>query len=579
MRCQAEYMANVERVAAKVLLVTAELDVLLFSSVDPGDPSRPGHWFAVGGGVEHGETLEEAAVREVFEETGLRLFQVGSPLFTRHVAFDFEGDQYEQDETYFVAWVERFTPSTEGWTELEHRTVAGHRWWSVEELARTDATVYPEQLVELLWNLRGRGEARVAGMGRVERGHQGETFPLNTYVVRPARTQDSQTIQLIERRAGERFREVGLPEVADDSPEPIATLDHFAAEACSFVVVDEVGNLVGYVLVEQIDGAAFVHQVNVLPEDQGRGLGRRLLDAVDGWARKRKLDSITLTTFDRHVPWNRPLYEHLGFRVMVPSELGPSLRTIQAAEAARGLQRRVAMIRPVRSIDVERLATSQGTRARRSYPEARAPAIRDPSSDLVTDIVVFDLGGVVCHFRPERRLATLATETGLDTSEIEHAIWSSGLDHRADSGDLTEGETIEAVLQALDHRLDEPALIRAWSQAFAPNAAVLDIASRVSAHRYVFTNNGPLLPLCLGPGVTEVFERVICSYELRARKPDLLAFERLAAELRSEPTTVTFIDDDSANCRSAEVAGFRVLHFMGAESLESDLARAGLLAT
>jgi 8-oxo-dGTP pyrophosphatase MutT (NUDIX family) len=143
-------MAEIERKSAKVLLITPELDVLLLSSLDPSNLDRPRYWFAVGGGVEEGETLEEAAVREVFEEAGFRLSNVGTPILTRHASFDFEGDHYEQEETCFVAWVERFTPSADGWTELERRATSGHRWWSIEELSSTDAVVYPERLSELL---------------------------------------------------------------------------------------------------------------------------------------------------------------------------------------------------------------------------------------------------------------------------------------------------------------------------------------------------------------------------------------------------------------------------------------------
>jgi 8-oxo-dGTP pyrophosphatase MutT (NUDIX family)/predicted GNAT family acetyltransferase len=309
-------VGNIERSAAKVLLVTPQLDVLLFSSLDPGDPSRPRYWFATGGGVESGETLQEAAIREVFEETGLELPDVGSPLFTRHATFDFEDDHYEQEETYF---------------------------------ARTDATVYPEHLAELLWSLRDGHQVSVLRTARLENADH-DRSP-NTYSVRPATSADGPSIQLIERRAAERFREVGLPEVADDEPESIATLDRLADDGRSFVAIDASGDLVGYVLVEQIDAAAFVHQVSVLPEHQGRGIGRRLLDTVDEWAREQNLVSTTLTTFDDHVPWNRPLYEHLGFRVMKPDEMGKDLQTVRAAEAARGLQRRVAMIRSVLPMD------------------------------------------------------------------------------------------------------------------------------------------------------------------------------------------------------------------------------------
>jgi 8-oxo-dGTP pyrophosphatase MutT (NUDIX family) len=143
----------IERTSARVLLVTLNLDVLLISSLDPGDPDRPRHWFAVGGGIEDGESLEEAAVREVLEETGHRIATVGEPLLTRHASYDFEGEHYEQEETIFVAWVERFEPSTEHWTAVERRADARHKWWSINELTHTDEVVWPENLAALIRSL------------------------------------------------------------------------------------------------------------------------------------------------------------------------------------------------------------------------------------------------------------------------------------------------------------------------------------------------------------------------------------------------------------------------------------------
>jgi len=41
-----------------VLLLDPDGRVLLFSGVDPAQPNRPPIWFPVGGGVDHGETME-----------------------------------------------------------------------------------------------------------------------------------------------------------------------------------------------------------------------------------------------------------------------------------------------------------------------------------------------------------------------------------------------------------------------------------------------------------------------------------------------------------------------------------------
>jgi 8-oxo-dGTP pyrophosphatase MutT (NUDIX family) len=143
-------MSPISRVSAKVLLVTPDLEVLLMSAVDPDDPHRPSHWFPVGGGVEDGESLASAAIREVQEETGLVLADIGEPLMTRRASFDFEGDHFEQDETYYLARVDRFEPSTEGWTEVERRSVSGYRWWTLAELRMTDETVFPENLANVV---------------------------------------------------------------------------------------------------------------------------------------------------------------------------------------------------------------------------------------------------------------------------------------------------------------------------------------------------------------------------------------------------------------------------------------------
>ena len=60
------------REAARVLLFDDTGRVLLAMGHDEDQPDRA-WWFTIGGGIEEGEDPRAAAVREVFEETGLRL--------------------------------------------------------------------------------------------------------------------------------------------------------------------------------------------------------------------------------------------------------------------------------------------------------------------------------------------------------------------------------------------------------------------------------------------------------------------------------------------------------------------------
>ncbi len=159
------------------------------------------------------------------------------------------------------------------------------------------------------------------------------------FSVRPATELDADRLQAIERLAGERFREVGLAEVADDEPPSVQELRRQARDGRCWVAVCTAGTPVGYATVSEVDGRAHVDQMSVHPDHQGIGAGRALIEQVRVWALKTGRDAITLTTYS-DIPWNRPLYEHLGFRVLDESEIGGQLRAIREAERARGLDLR-----------------------------------------------------------------------------------------------------------------------------------------------------------------------------------------------------------------------------------------------
>src|SRR4051812_33822331 len=105
-----------------------------------------------------------------------------------------------------------------------------------------------------------------------------------TLAIRPARADDARALQAIERAAGERFRDVGLPAVADDDPASIGVLNEYATDGRSWVAVDDAGTPVGYVIVDVVDGNAHIEQVSVHPDDQGTGVGRALVERVRVWA-------------------------------------------------------------------------------------------------------------------------------------------------------------------------------------------------------------------------------------------------------------------------------------------------------
>jgi GNAT superfamily N-acetyltransferase len=154
--------------------------------------------------------------------------------------------------------------------------------------------------------------------------------------IRPAVRDDLRILRDIEWAAGQRYRDYGLDHVADNEPPPVEVLATYADDGRAWVAVDPSGQAIGYILVEIIDGGGHIEQVSVAPVHQGQGIGRALIEQVAGWAGSMRLSALTLTTFG-HIPWNRPLYEHLGFRVLSQNEISPGVQRVRDAEADHGL--------------------------------------------------------------------------------------------------------------------------------------------------------------------------------------------------------------------------------------------------
>ncbi|MEY2431026.1 MAG: hypothetical protein QOC92_751 [Acidimicrobiaceae bacterium] len=126
-----------------------------------------------------------------------------------------------------------------------------------------------------------------------------------------------------------------MTDIAAAEPFSVEELRVYLAGERVWVMVQE-DAIVGYALVDIVDGLAHLEQLSVDPRHGRRGYGAALLAHVREWARDHPLAAVTLTTFE-HVPWNAPYYARHGFRVLDDHELGPELRQLRASEARQGL--------------------------------------------------------------------------------------------------------------------------------------------------------------------------------------------------------------------------------------------------
>ncbi len=142
----------IRRTTARVVPVNRDGEVLLLQGCDPKRPESP-YWFTIGGGTEPGESLPDAGVRELREETGIVVDpeQLVGPYHRGHHEFTWNGLDLVNDSHFFAVRLDDVTVSFDHLEPAEVGNVFGAGWFAPdalpEDLSHQDLPVIARQAV------------------------------------------------------------------------------------------------------------------------------------------------------------------------------------------------------------------------------------------------------------------------------------------------------------------------------------------------------------------------------------------------------------------------------------------------
>ncbi len=146
------------RKSSRAIILNKRNEIFLFRYTFDFFAEQESIWITPGGGLDDGESFEEALKRELFEELGIELTEKAPFVFYRTPLYELKnGETVQSEERFYLVRLDEKEFSYANWTESENKRMTAGKWWSIEEIRQSEEKFFSKDVVGMLERF-ARGE-------------------------------------------------------------------------------------------------------------------------------------------------------------------------------------------------------------------------------------------------------------------------------------------------------------------------------------------------------------------------------------------------------------------------------------
>lgn len=180
---------------------------------------------------------------------------------------------------------------------------------------------------------------------------------------------------------------------------------------------------------------------------------------------------------------------------------------------------------------------------------------------MKVDAIIFDLGGVLIDIDFGRAFASWAAAAGVPVDALPSTFAVDEACCAHERGEMDDRAYLDHVRRSLGLAIPDEAMLAGWNAIIGEPIPGIEPIVRALAARYplyIFSNTNPAHVAHFTPRLARLFAHfraIFTSCELRHRKQEPGAFERLSSLIGVSPQRLVFFDDVEANVAAARHAG------------------------